>query len=62
MCYTYIYIYIYIYAIRFDRECVADTEVKGIKVPKGMFVIVPVHALNNDPEVWPNPEQFDPER
>ncbi|KAK2160067.1 hypothetical protein LSH36_141g09037 [Paralvinella palmiformis] len=47
---------------QFDRECVADTEVKGIKVPKGMFVIVPVHALNNDPEVWPNPEQFDPER
>jgi cytochrome P450 family 3 subfamily A len=48
--------------IRFDRVCVADTEVKGTKVPKGMVVVIPVHALNNDPEVWPNPEQYDPER
>ena len=42
--------------------CVADTEVKGTKIPKDMYVIIPVHALSNDPDVWPNPEQFDPER
>ena len=51
-----------LFVFRFDRVCVADTEVKGTKVPKGMIVIIPVHALSNDPDVWPNPEVFDPER
>jgi len=36
--------------------------IKGVPIPKGMTIGIPIYALQNDPEVWPNPEKFDPER
>ncbi|XP_025084853.1 cytochrome P450 3A5-like [Pomacea canaliculata] len=45
-----------------DRECTEDTEVGGYKVPKGMRVVFPFYAIHNDPEIWPNPTKYDPER
>lgn len=30
--------------------------------PKGTFVIVPAVAFHNDPEYFPDPDKFDPER
>lgn len=50
--------------IRLER--VADTDLKladtGITIPKGMIVTIPNHALQNDPQFFPNPEVFDPDR
>lgn len=34
----------------------------GIRVPKGCVVGVPVYAMHYDPEFFPNPEKFDPDR
>jgi len=31
-------------------------------IPKGMPIIVPIHALQSDPKYFPNPNVFDPER
>uniref|UniRef100_A0A182PYV2 Uncharacterized protein n=1 Tax=Anopheles epiroticus TaxID=199890 RepID=A0A182PYV2_9DIPT len=31
-------------------------------IPKGMMVQVPIYALHHDPQYYPEPERFDPER
>ncbi|XP_052891062.1 cytochrome P450 6a2-like [Anopheles moucheti] len=31
-------------------------------IPRGTMVVVPVHALHHDPEYYPEPEVYDPER
>ncbi|KAL3865966.1 hypothetical protein ACJMK2_043310 [Sinanodonta woodiana] len=49
-------------ATRFNREASADTKVCGVKIPKGLDLTVVVNAVHFDPEFWPNPHKFDPER
>ena len=45
-----------------NRECVSDYKFNDIYIPAGLQVIIPVYFLHRDPDVWPNPEKFDPER
>lgn len=45
-----------------DRVCAEDTTVHGIQIPKNMAVSFPVFALHRDPEIWSDPERFQPER
>jgi len=47
---------------RTDRVCSSDTTINGVFIPKGMTIISPIYVLHMDPEVWPNPTEFDPER
>ena len=47
---------------RLDRVARADVKYEGLHIPKGTVVILPVLALHRDPEVWPDPDKFDPER
>nr|AIR93637.1 CYP71AY2-like protein [Vinca minor] len=44
------------------RECREDFQVDGFTVPKGAWVLTNCWAVQMDPEVWPEPEKFDPER
>lgn len=46
------------------RRCTEDTvlPVGNIKVDKGTQVIVPIFSIHYDPEYYPNPKVFDPER
>ncbi|XP_066264682.1 cytochrome P450 3A11-like [Branchiostoma lanceolatum] len=44
------------------RSCVEDTVVKGLNIPKGMAIQIPVQAIHYDPERWPEPKKFIPER
>lgn len=47
---------------RTDRVTKCDVVINGLFIPKGMIVVVPIYAIQNDPEFWTNPEKFDPER
>lgn len=34
----------------------------GYKIPKGCNVSMAIYQLHHNPEVWPDPEKFDPDR
>ncbi|KAK8766865.1 hypothetical protein V5799_006356 [Amblyomma americanum] len=42
-----------------DDYVLGDT---GIKVKKGEMVVVPIYSLHHDPQYFPDPYKFDPER
>jgi len=45
-----------------SRSAVEDDFVDGIRIPKGTTVMVSPYALHRLPDLWPNPEGFDPQR
>lgn len=44
------------------REVDKDLVISGYSVPKGTTLFYPIWAVHMDPEYWPDPEKFDPER
>ncbi|XP_017044419.1 probable cytochrome P450 6a14 [Drosophila ficusphila] len=46
------------------RECNRDYKVPNtdIVLEKGINVLIPVHNIHHDPEIYPDPEKFDPSR
>ncbi|ORZ22410.1 cytochrome P450 [Absidia repens] len=44
------------------RKSQEDFDLNGVFIPKNTPVVVETHALHHNPDVWKNPEQFDPER
>lgn len=53
---------LYPIANRLERVSKASVEIEGVTIPKGTVITVPVYALHRDPDLWPNPEEFKPER
>uniref|UniRef100_G1MWT3 unspecific monooxygenase n=1 Tax=Meleagris gallopavo TaxID=9103 RepID=G1MWT3_MELGA len=47
---------------RIDRVCKKTVEFNGVTIPKDMVVMIPIYVLHHDPEYWPKPEEFRPER
>jgi fatty acid omega-hydroxylase len=45
-----------------SRSATADIEIGGTVIPKGSAIFLMYGAANRDPERFPNPNQFDPER
>lgn len=44
------------------REAVEDDELRGYRVPRGTVLVICPLAAHRLPELWPEPERFDPER
>ncbi|KAF5303248.1 hypothetical protein FQA39_LY09987 [Lamprigera yunnana] len=46
------------------RECTKSYRVpnSNVTLKKGSFIFIPVYAIQMDPEYYPDPETFDPER
>ncbi|XP_077210470.1 cytochrome P450 71AU50-like isoform X2 [Tasmannia lanceolata] len=44
------------------HEAIEDCMVNGLYIPKKSRIIINCWAIGRDPDAWPNPEQFYPER
>uniref|UniRef100_A0A8C4QCI7 unspecific monooxygenase n=1 Tax=Eptatretus burgeri TaxID=7764 RepID=A0A8C4QCI7_EPTBU len=43
-------------------RCYKRQELGGLHLPRGMIIGVPLFALHREPSIWPEPEEFRPER
>ena len=46
----------------FFRETDEDMELEGHLIPKGTTISIAVNTIHHNPQVWPNPEEYDPLR
>ncbi|XP_077878338.1 cytochrome P450 3A9 isoform X2 [Ictidomys tridecemlineatus] len=53
---------LYPIAGRLQRVCKKDIEINGVPIRKGTVVMIPSFVLHRDPQHWPEPEEFCPER
>ncbi|KAL1436256.1 hypothetical protein MTO96_049837 [Rhipicephalus appendiculatus] len=44
------------------RTCSRDTTLAGFKIPAGVHVMTHLWFLHHDPDFWPEPFRFDPDR
>ena len=51
-------------AAMLNRVCNKEYQIPdyGITLEEGLRVIIPVYAIHHDPEFYPEPETFKPER
>ncbi|XP_053317321.1 cytochrome P450 3A9-like [Spea bombifrons] len=47
---------------RIERVSKQTVEINGVTIPKGTVTMIPAYVLHMDPEIWPEPEEFRPER
>lgn len=45
-----------------DRVSVEEDEIDGIHIPRGIMVLPYIYGLHREPDLWPDPEVFDPSR
>ena len=47
---------------RLDRLVSKDIEIDGIVLPAGSTCTAMVYAMHHDPDIYPDPFKFDPDR
>ncbi|MFT3770191.1 MAG: cytochrome P450 [Minicystis sp.] len=46
----------------FGRQALTDVRLGEYDLPRGSIVLISLYAMQRRPEVWPDPDRFDPER
>jgi len=49
-------------ALRLERTCINNYHLGNISIRKGMLIAAGVYGIHYDPEIYPEPNKFDPER
>jgi cytochrome P450 len=49
-------------SLSIPRTAAADDEIDGFRIPAGETVLLFVYGVHRNPDVWPDPERFDPGR
>jgi cytochrome P450 family 6 len=46
------------------RKTINDYKIpeSNLVIPSGALTLIPIHAIHHDPDIYPNPSKFDPER
>ncbi|KAF3673614.1 Cytochrome 82A3 [Capsicum annuum] len=44
------------------HESIEDCVVSDYDIPKGTRLLVNIWKIHNDPDIWPNPQEFKPDR
>jgi cytochrome P450 len=44
------------------RDAIADDEIAGYRIPAGSTILLSPYVTHRHPDVWDNPEAFDPDR
>lgn len=52
----------HIFMFRVQHGVAYDVTFRGYKIPKNSVIVPFLHSVLKDPEVWPDPEVFKPER
>lgn len=58
----HIHSYIDIFINRVARKTARNIEINGQLFPKGCAIVLPIMAIHYEPENWPEPNLFKPER
>ena len=47
-----------------ERKCMEDYKLPDVDfvIPKGTIIVIPAYSLHHDPEYYPDPYTFNPER
>jgi cytochrome P450 len=49
-------------AFLLDRQATSDVEIGGYLLPRGTILFICPYAVHRRPDLWPDPEAFDPDR
>ena len=44
------------------RTALGEDRIGGVRVPAGAFISISMYVTHRNPNLWPQPERFDPER
>jgi cytochrome P450 len=44
------------------RTALGEDRIGGVRVPAGAFISISIYVTHRNPNLWPQPERFDPER
>ena len=53
---------IYLPHCRTQRYCSKTVTIDNVTIPEGAEIEVPIDLIHHNPEYWPDPYKFDPER
>ncbi|KAI1354902.1 3-hydroxyphenylacetate 6 hydroxylase [Xylaria sp. FL0043] len=54
--------YFSVLPLALPRKTIKDIDYEGVRIPSGSTVYLNVWACNRDPELFPDPDRFEPER